>query len=111
MANRNIYWQRGLAKVANLQRAEDTMVSAVNETLAALKLTPMDSANALLARKYAKVIDEHDDLAAAMDRYGPKLFACLEVLGAGHSPKGKGVTPNVPAPRKSKLQELRENRR
>lgn len=95
-----------MAKVALV---EDTMIGAVTQTLSALTLGPMDAANALLARKYAQVIDQADDLAAAMDKYGPKLFACLEVLGAGHLPKSGGG--NVATPRKSKLQELREARR
>lgn len=95
--------------MAKLDLAENTMVGAVAQTLEALTLGPMDAANALLARKYAQVIDQADDLAAAMDRYGPKLFACLEVLGAGHLPKAGGG--NVAAPSQSKLQKLREARR
>jgi hypothetical protein len=95
--------------MAKLQLADDTMEAAVAQTLEALTLGPMDAANALLARKYAQVIDQGDDLAAAMDKYGPKLFACLEVLGAGHLPKAGGG--NVPAPGKSKIQKLREARR
>lgn len=98
-----------MAKMAKLQLADDTMESAVAQTLEALTLGPMDAANALLARKYAQVIDQADDLAAAMDRYGPKLFACLEVLGAGHLPKTGGG--NVPPAGKTKLQQLREARR
>lgn len=99
----------GGGKVAKFELVENTMVGAVAQSLGALTLGPMDAANALLARKYAEVIDQAEDIAAAMDKYGPKLFACLEVLGAGHLPKAGGG--NVPAPSKSKLQLLREARR
>lgn len=83
----------------------DTMVAAVETTLTALNPGPLHAATALLARRYAAVIDGAEDLAAAMDEYGPRLFACLESLGAATAPKGgaSGVTP----PRKG-LAELRQ---
>lgn len=94
--------------MAKLQAAEDTMVGAVATTLGELKPGPLHAATALLARRYALLIDEAADLAEAMDEYGPRLFACLESLGAATAPTGgaAGVTP----PRKG-LAQLRESRR
>lgn len=95
--------------MAKLQAAEDTMVDAVRISLAALKPPPEHTALALMARKYAKLIDEADDMAIAMSTYGPKLFACLDVL-AGKTKPAAGGEPNVPkAP--SALDTLRAARR
>lgn len=71
------------------------MVGAVTKTLAELNPGPLHAATALLARRYAQLIDEADELASAMDEYGPRLFACLESLGAATAPGGgaAGVTP------------------
>lgn len=66
------------------------MVGAVTKTLAELNPGPLHAATALLARRYAQVIDEADSLAEAIDEYGPRLFACLESLGAA-TPAGGGA--------------------
>ena len=81
--------------MAKLRDADDTMVGAVTKTLAELNPGPLHAATALLARRYAQLIDEADSLAEAMDEYGPRLFACLESLGAATTPGGgtAGVTP------------------
>jgi hypothetical protein len=94
--------------MAKLKAAEDTMAGAVSTTLDELKPGPLHAATALLARRYAQLIDDAEDLAEAMDEYGPRLFACLESLGAATAPTGgaAGVTP----PRKG-LAELRSSRR
>lgn len=84
------------------------MVGAVATTLAELDPGPLHAATALLARRYAAMIDEAEDLAEAMDEYGPRLFACLESLGAATVPGGGGA--GVPQSRKG-LAELRQARR
>lgn len=83
--------------MAKLKPVGDTMIGAVTETIAALAPGPQHAATALLARKYAELIDQADDLAAAMDEYGDRLFACLAALGAT-PPETKGGGGNVPVP-------------
>lgn len=85
------------------------MVGAVAATLRELRPGPLHAATALLARRYAQVIDEADNLAEAMDEYGPRLFACLESLGAATTPAGGGK-PGVSTPRTG-LADLRSARR
>lgn len=76
--------------MAKLQAAEDTMAAAVAASIAALQPGPEHAATALLARKYAELIDQADNLAAAMDEYGDRLFACLAALGATPPQTGGG---------------------
>jgi hypothetical protein len=104
MANRKIFG----GKMAKLQAAEDTMAAAVAESIGALSPGPQHAATALLARKYAELIDQAEDLAAAMDEYGDRLFACLAALGA--TPPTTGGGANVQAPG-SGLARLRQTRR
>ncbi len=87
----------------HLRSVDQLMRSAVEETLAALTLTPKDAAAVALARRYADVMDlamsprlktalkaettegvktiAVDDLTI-VTRIGPQLFAVLEALGA-----------------------------
>lgn len=95
--------------MAKLQAAEDTMAGAVAQSVAALAPGPQHAATALLARKYAELIDQADDLAAAMDEYGDRLFACLAALGAT-PPDAKGGGAGVPTPG-SGIARLRQTRR
>lgn len=95
--------------MAKPQAVENTMTGAVAQTITALKLGPEHAATALLARKYAELIDAADDLAAAMDQYGTRLFACLEALNPTAPKAGGGK--GVPAAGPSKLTRLREARR
>jgi hypothetical protein len=99
--------------MAKLMNADESLVAAVRETLAALDLKPVDRAAAVLARKYAKLIDEADDLASAMDRYGPRLFACLESLGATPASRrpAKGGGGPVPVAGQTALERIRASRR
>lgn len=94
--------------MAQPRAVEDTMTGAVAQTLDALKPGPELAATALLARRYAALIDQADDLAAAIDQYGQRLFACLEALKPAPKAGGAG---NGSAPRESKLTRLREARR
>lgn len=84
------------------------MHGAVVQSIEALNPGPEHAATALLARRYAQVIDEAEDLAAAMDEYGDRLFACLAALGA--TPPATGGGGNVQAPGTS-LARLRQARR
>lgn len=95
--------------MAKLQPAENTMAGAVAESIDALNPGPEHAATALLARKYAELIDQADDLAAAMDEYGDRLFACLAALGATPPATGGGAA-SVKAPRTG-LAGLRQARR
>lgn len=88
---------------------EDTMLGAVISSIEALAPGPQHAATALLARKYAELIDEADELAPAMDEYGGRLFACLAALGAT-PPEVKGGGAGVTTPG-SGLNRLRQTRR
>lgn len=95
--------------MAKPQAVEDTMVGAVVSSIEALKPGPQFAATSLLARKYAELIDSADDLAAAMDEYGDRLFACLAALGAT-PPEAKGGGAGVKPPG-SGIARLRQTRR
>lgn len=100
--------------MAKLINADESLVAAVRETITALDLKPVDRAAAVLARKYAKLIDEAEDLASAMDRYGPRLFACLESLGAtpaSRKPAKGGANPVPVAGQTTALERIRASRR
>jgi hypothetical protein len=60
----------------------DSLVLAVEETLAALKLGPEDAAVAAVALELARTIDGLADQAYALRRFGPLL---MRVLGALHA--------------------------
>lgn len=97
--------------MAKLQAAEDTMVGAVAQTIAALAPGPQHAATALLARKYAELIDLADELAPAMDEYGDRLFACLRALGATPpEPKGGGAGVKTPGTGINRLRQTRRPR-
>jgi hypothetical protein len=72
----------GSAPGAPLRDADELLVPAVEETLAALKLGERDAAAAQLARTYARVIDQAADQAQALRWVGPLLLKSLEALGA-----------------------------
>lgn len=95
--------------MAKLRDADDTMTGAVAKTLDELQPGPLHAATAMLARRYAQLIDEAENLAEAMDEYGPRLFACLESLGAATAPAGGGK-PGVSTSRQG-LAGLRASRR
>lgn len=107
--------------MAKLQPAEGTLSYAVNATLEQLKLGPMDTAAAQLARKYAKAIDDANDLAEAISYNGPKLLSCLESLGATPAARARMIRGARGRMRggggdggnegKSRLDQLREARR
>ena len=83
---------------AVLRDAAELLAPAVEETLAALELGERDAAAAQLARRYAEVIDEARDPAAALRVFGPLLAKALEALratpaarwGARESPRREG---------------------
>jgi hypothetical protein len=62
--------------------ADERLLPAVEETLAALELGEGDQAAAQLARRYAKVIDEARDQAWAMRWISPHLLETLTALQA-----------------------------
>lgn len=108
--------------MAKLQLVEGTLSYAVNDTLEQLKLGPLDTAAAQLARKYAKAIDDAPDLAEAIDSTGPKLLSCLESLGATPAARARMIRGARGRMRgggggdggnegKSRLDQLREARR
>jgi hypothetical protein len=62
--------------------ADELLAPAVAETFAALELGEGDQAAALLARRYAAVIDQAQNPAYALRWLGPLLLASLESLQA-----------------------------
>ena len=65
-----------------LRDADELLVPSVEETIEALKLGPRDAAVAQLAFRYAAMIDEAQDPAAALRAFGPLLAKALDALGA-----------------------------
>ena len=68
--------------MAELRDASELLWPAVARTLAHLNPGPEHDAAAVLAERYAKVIDEHRDPAWALRWIGPLLLDCLSELGA-----------------------------
>lgn len=62
--------------------ADELLLPAVKETIAALDTDDTDAAIIRLAERYAQVIDECKDPAWAMRWIGPLLHDALESLGA-----------------------------
>lgn len=87
-----------------LRDAAELLSPAVEETLAALKLTERDAAAAQLALGYARTIDEAQDPAYAMRHLGPLLLKALEALRATPAARG-AVKPERGRP--SKVTQLR----
>ena len=73
-----------------LRDADELLGPVLEVSLAALKLGPRDAAAARLALRYATMIDEAKDPAAALRVFGPLLAKALEALGA--TPSGRKVT-------------------
>lgn len=98
--------------MAKPRAADKTLTGAVTATLSALNLQPKDQAARVLLLRYAAAIDDADDDLAALDKYGSKLFAMLERLGA--TPR---ATPGPPEgggdgkPRRDWLAEERQAHR
>ncbi len=95
--------------MGNLQDAARLLKPAVADTIAALDLKPEDTAAAVLARRYAKAIDDGD--GDALSWLGPKLLAVLEQLGA--TPAARAKLKGRPAPdgKPNRLSQLRDARR
>jgi hypothetical protein len=70
--------------------ADELLGPAVQNTVQALKLGPRDAAVAQLAIRYAAVIDDAKDPAAALRAFGPLLAKVLTELGA--TPAGRKLT-------------------
>lgn len=86
-----------------LRDADELLVPAVRETIAALELGPEFASAAAVALRYAQVIDDARDQAYALRWLGPELLRSLESLGgtprarASMKPAGKadaGRRPN-----------------
>jgi len=91
-----------------LRDADDLLVPAVHETLAALQLGGQDQATAQLALHYAQVIDSARDPAWSLRWIGPELLRCLDALGATPTARAKMTPPRKPGPeRPNQLARLR----
>jgi len=90
-----------------LQDAAGLLKAALSETLAALNLTPADTAAVRLARKYADAIDADE---AVLDVYGPTLLAVLEQLGATPAARAKAKGGKAPDAAPNRLAKLRDAR-
>jgi hypothetical protein len=84
----------------------ERLAPAVQETLAALKLTERDEAAARLALRYAQTIDEARDPAYAMRHLGPLLLKSLEALGATPMAR-RGVREPARPQRPNRIAQLR----
>jgi hypothetical protein len=65
-----------------MRAGADLLLPAVESALSALELAGRDAAAAQLARSYAAAVDEAQDQAAALARFGPLLLKSLVALGA-----------------------------
>lgn len=128
-----------MAREGGVQSVDRLLAPAVDDSLAALDLDPVDAALAKVAEKYAREIDgaaaaagqadrvlrEIDDdpdlselvgalkaklaYRSALENLGPKLVAVLDALGA--TPKARASASKGGAPRgPSKLATLRATR-
>jgi hypothetical protein len=98
--------------VPALRDASELLWPAVAETLSQLDLGSEHAAAAKLAKRYAQVIDEHDDQAWALRWIGPLLLDALTELGATPAAKArltKGSSA-APAAGASKLDQMRAAR-
>lgn len=89
-----------------LRDADELLLPAVEQTLAALKLGDSDGAAAQLARRYAAIIDRARDPAWAARWLSPLLLDCLVQLGATPASRPKQAPQRAP----SQLDRLREAR-
>jgi len=94
-----------------LQLADNLLGPAVAAAIDALQAAPADAGAVKLARQYADAIDQADDRTEALEKFGPKLLAVLESLGA--TPKGRAaLRKEAPgAQGRGKLGAIREARR
>ncbi len=89
-----------------LRDADELLLPAVEETLAALKLSDSDTAAAQLARRYASIIDQAQNPAWAARWLSPLLLDCLVQLGATPASRPKQSPRHAP----SRLDQLRAAR-
>jgi hypothetical protein len=71
-----------------LRKESDSLKAAVEVTIFELDLTESSKAHQILAKRYAKVLDEHEDDPFVLGNLGPKLLTVLTALGAAR------VAPN-----------------
>ncbi len=88
-----------------LRDSAELLAPAVAETIAALDLKPEDTAAALLARRYAKAIDDGD--GDTLSWLGPKLLTVLEQLGATPAARAKAKGVKAADGKPNRLQQLR----
>ena len=72
-----------------LRSADELLGPAVEEAIGSLNLAPEDAAAVRLARSYAAAIDTAANPQDALERFGPKLLAALNALGA--SPRSRSI--------------------
>jgi hypothetical protein len=89
--------------------ADDLLLPAVEETLAALQLGDDGLAAAQLARQYARIIDGGRDPAWCLRWLGPLLLSSLESMQATPMSRRDQKKPGPSAP--SQLDRLRAVRR
>ncbi len=97
-----------------LRDAGELLAPAVAGSVAALTLTPADSAAVKLAQRYAAAIDSADETAETLEKLGPKLLAALESLGATPAARARlreGRASGKPGDKPGGLQALREAHR
>lgn len=90
-----------MAGSRRLRPADVTVAASVSETVEALDLKPEDVTATRLAMKYAEAIDAAatlgmDTAAGALERFGPKLLACLVELGATPKARSAALRPSAP---------------
>jgi hypothetical protein len=91
----------------HLQSVDQMFAKVVTESMDAAVLTDADAAAVLLAKRYARAIDQAEDRDAALKDYGPKLLAVLAQLRC--TPAARGAAK--PAPTKGgRLAALRDAR-
>ena len=88
--------------------ADELLVPAVQETVAALQLGPEFDAAAAVALRYAQAIDEAKDPAWGLRWIGPLLLASLEALGGTPRARAQMKPTARPGPqRPNRVAELR----
>jgi hypothetical protein len=93
-------------------RGSGRMAVAVAETLSELPLEDVDAAIVRLAERYASVIDAAANPYDALDKFGPKLRAALESLGATPQARArtlKGAAASEPSGALARLRAARSD--
>src|SRR5260370_24633883 len=73
--------------------SSESLVLAVDETVAALGLGAEDAGVAQLARQLARTIDGLEDQAYALVRFGPRLLRVLAALQATPMARARAAAP------------------